>query len=322
MKEIFIGDIGEREVVQDFFMIKSVSIRVGANKKEFLDIILGDKTGEISGKKWDVGEEVSELNELTEGDIIKVRANIVEWNGAKQMKITKLRKSIPNDNLILSDYIKAAPEPSDEMFSYIYETALSLKDEQLKELCVTYLDREKHRLMYYPAATKNHHAQYAGLLYHIKRMLMTGEKICQVYTILDRSLVLAGVILHDMQKLNEISANEMGIANEYSFEGNMLGHLVLGVRELEKDMEKLGFSREKAVMVEHMILAHHYEPEFGSPKRPLFPEAEILHYLDIIDARMFDMEDALKNTKPGSFSEKIWTLDNRKLYKRGEPIND
>lgn len=318
MKEIFVENIGETEVVTSFFMIKSSSIRVGANKKEFWDVILGDKTGEISGKKWDIGEEADLLGELKEGDLVKIRAQVTEWNGAKQLKITKVRKSMPNDNLIINDYIKAAPEPAMEMYDFIMEKAESLEDEQLRELCVKILLREKERLLYYPAATKNHHAQMAGLLYHVKRMLMAGEALCHVYTILDRSLVLAGVILHDMQKLNEIVSNELGIANEYSFEGNMLGHLVLGVRELEKEMEELNFAREKAVMVEHMILSHHYEPEFGSPKRPLFPEAEVLHYLDVLDARMFDMEDALRNTEPGGFSEKVWTLENRRLYKRAE----
>lgn len=318
MKEIFVENIGETEVVTSFFMIKSSSIRVGANKKEFWDVILGDKTGEISGKKWDIGEEADLLGELKEGDLVKIRAQVTEWNGAKQLKITKVRKSMPNDNLIINDYIKAAPEPAMEMYDFIMEKAESLEDEQLRELCVKILLREKERLLYYPAATKNHHAQMAGLLYHVKRMLMAGEALCHVYTILDRSLVLAGVILHDMQKLNEIVSNELGIANEYSFEGNMLGHLVLGVRELEKEMEELNFSREKAVMVEHMILSHHYEPEFGSPKRPLFPEAEVLHYLDVLDARMFDMEDALRNTEPGGFSERVWTLENRRLYKRAE----
>lgn len=316
MKEIFIENIGELEVVTSFFMIKSTSIRVGANKKEFWDVTLGDKTGEISAKKWDIGEEADLLGELKEGDIVKIRAQVTEWNGTKQLKITKVRKSLPNDNLIINDYIKAAPEPAEEMYEYIFEKAESIEDAQLRELCTNILLKEKERLMYYPAATKNHHAQMAGLLYHVKRMLMAGEGLCQVYTILDRSLVVAGVILHDMQKLNEIMSNELGIANEYSFEGNMLGHLVLGVRELEKEMEKIGFSREKAVMVEHMILAHHYEPEFGSPKRPMFPEAEILHYLDVMDARIFDMEDALRNTEPGSFSDKVWTLENRKIYKR------
>ncbi|MEE1038308.1 MAG: OB-fold nucleic acid binding domain-containing protein [Eubacterium sp.] len=316
MKEVFIENIGELEVVTSFFMIKSTSIRVGANKKEFWDVTLGDKTGEISAKKWDIGEEADLLGELKEGDIVKIRAQVTEWNGTKQLKITKVRKSLPNDNLIINDYIKAAPEPAEEMYDYIFEKAESIEDVQLRELCTNILLKEKERLMYYPAATKNHHAQMAGLLYHVKRMLMAGEGLCQVYTILDRSLVVAGVILHDMQKLNEIMSNELGIANEYSFEGNMLGHLVLGVRELEKEMEKIGFSREKAVMVEHMILAHHYEPEFGSPKRPMFPEAEILHYLDVMDARIFDMEDALRNTEPGSFSDKVWTLENRKIYKR------
>ena len=112
----------------------------------------------------------------------------------------------------------------------------------------------------------------------MKRMLMNGDGICQVYDILDSDLVATGVILHDMQKLNEIVSNELGMASEYSFEGNMLGHLVMGVRELDKRMTDMGFSREKAVMIEHMILSHHYEPEFGSPKRPMFPEAEVLHF--------------------------------------------
>ena len=101
---------------------------------------------------------------------------------------------------------------------------------------------------------------------------MMAEKACEVYTNLDKDLVMAGVILHDMEKLNEIVANELGIASGYSFEGKMLGHLVLGVRTIDKLAEELGMPREKAVMLEHMMLSHHYEPEFGSPKKPLFPE--------------------------------------------------
>ena len=147
---------------------------------------------------------------------------------------------------------------------------------------------------------------------------MNGEGICRVYTILDPDLVTAGVILHDIEKIREIRSNDMGISDGYSMEGMMLGHIVQGVRELDSRMKDLGFSDEKRIMIEHMILSHHYEPEFGSPRKPMFPEAEILHYLDIIDARMFDMEEALDGTKPGEFSDRIWTLDNRKLYKKSE----
>lgn len=316
MKEIYISEIGDREVVQDFFMVKSAAIRIGSNRKEYFDIMLGDKTGEISGKKWDVAGESEELSQINAGDLVKIRANVVEWNGSKQLRITKIRLSMPNDNLIIGDYISAAPEDPKEMYDYIYERARNIEDQQLKDLCTGILEEERDRLLYYPAATKNHHAQLGGLLYHMKRMLMNGDGICQVYDILDSDLVATGVILHDMQKLNEIVSNELGMASEYSFEGNMLGHLVMGVRELDKRMSDMGFSREKAVMIEHMILSHHYEPEFGSPKRPMFPEAEVLHFLDIMDARLFDMEDALRTTEPGEFSDRVWTLENRRIYKK------
>ena len=319
MKENYIVDLREGDNITDFYMVKSIALKIGANKKQYLDLTLGDMTGEISSKKWDVSDqEAPVFMEIKEGEIVKVKANVTEWNGIKQFRVTRIRKTTPEDNIEIAEYVKAAPEPAEEMYDFIHDVAENLKDEDLRKLCVKLLDREKGRLLYYPAATKNHHAQMAGLLWHVKRMLMNGQRICQVYTFLNESFVLAGVILHDMQKLNEIDSNELGIASEYTFEGNMLGHLVLGVRELEKEMIELDFSREKAIMVEHMILAHHYEPEFGSPKKPLFPEAEILHYLDIIDARMFDMEDALSKTTPGEFSDRVWTLDNRRLYKMTE----
>ena len=176
--------------------------------------------------------------------------------------------------------------------------------------------------MYYPAAQKNHHAELAGLLYHEKRMLMMAERACQVYTNLDPDLLMAGVILHDIEKIDEIESNELGISPGYSFEGKMLGHLVLGVREIEKISNELGISHEKAVLIEHMMLTHHYEPEYGSPKKPLFPEAEMLHYLDMIDAKMFDMQEVLEKTEPGKFSERVWTLDNRTLYRIEEEKDD
>ena len=130
-----------------------------------------------------------------------------------------------------------------------------------------------------------------------------------------------------MEKLREIESNDQGISPGYSFEGKMLGHLVLGVRELDKLASEIGMDREKTVMLEHMALSHHYEPEFGSPKRPMFPEAEVLHYCDILDARLFDMFEALGSAEPGGFSEKVWTLDNRRVYKPSfegdaEPEND
>ena len=147
-------------------MIKSAGIKVGANKKQYLDILLGDKTGEINAKKWDVSEtEAAELATYKEGDLIKVKAQVTDWQGQTQLRITRIRKSNEADNLEIEDYIKAAPEKSEEMFDYIYGVAESMEDEDLKKLCTKVLNDNKDRLMYYPAASKNHHAEYGGLLY-------------------------------------------------------------------------------------------------------------------------------------------------------------
>ncbi len=319
MKERYISDIKTTEDITSYFIVKSVAVKVGSNKKAYLDLLLADCTGEISAKKWDIAdEELPGLEKIKEGNVIKVRAVVTEWNGMKQLRVVRIRQTSAEDNLDMKDYIKAAPEDAKYMYDYIYSKADSFKDEDLKKICIRQLTFYKDKLMYYPAAQKNHHAELAGLLYHVKRMLMMAEKACEVYTNLNRELVMAGVILHDMEKINEIEANELGIASGYSFEGKMLGHLVQGVRTIDRLGDELGIPREKSVMLQHMLLTHHYEPEFGSPKKPLFPEAEMLHYLDMIDAKMFDMQEAVEKTEPGAFSDRVWTLDNRTIYRVSE----
>jgi len=316
MKTIYVTGLKPEQEIQDFFMVKMIAVRIGANKKQYLDLMLSDSTGEVSAKKWDVAdEELPSLNLIGEGDIIKIKGIVTEWNGMKQIRIGRIRKRVISDELELSDFIRSAPEKGEDMFDFIMQKAEAMKDADLRALCVRLLNDNCEKLLYYPAAHKNHHAELGGLLYHVKRMLLTGEKICEVYSNLNPDLVMAGVILHDIEKLNEIESNELGIASGYSFTGQMLGHIIQGIISIDRLTEELNFPREKAIMLEHMILSHHYEPEFGSPKRPLFPEAEILHYLDIIDARMYDMHEAIEATQPGDFSDRVWTLDNRKLYR-------
>lgn len=316
MKDIYIGDLKTGQEFMSYFIVKTVAVKVGSNKKAYLDLLLADKTGEISAKKWDIAdEEMPGLQKIKEGSVIKVKALVTEWNGMKQLRVSRIRQTSAEDGIVMMDYIKAAPEDAAEMYDYIYSRAAAFEDKDLRNICVKQLTDNKEKLMYYPAAQKNHHAEMAGLLYHVKRTLMMAERACEVYTNLNRELVMTGVILHDMEKINEIDSNELGISTGYSFEGKMLGHLVQGVRTIDRLAAELDIPREKAVMLEHMILSHHYEPEFGSPKKPLFPEAEMLHYLDMVDAKMFDMQEAVEKTEPGCFSDRVWTLDNRNVYR-------
>ncbi len=316
MKEHYVGLLTTDDEIQEFFMVKNIAVKLGSNKKQYLDLLLGDNTGEITAKKWDVADtELPALNEISAGEVVKVKAQVTEWNGLKQLRIMRIRRSVDQDNIEIGDYIRTAPEKPEAMYKFLVDKVNSMEDAELQALCDRILTDNKGKLLYYPAAVKNHHAEMGGLLYHMKRMIEMGERYCEVYSILNRDLVLTGVIIHDIEKINEILSDEMGIASGYSFEGQLLGHLVQGIKTIDRLAEEIGMGREKAIMLEHMILSHHYEPEFGSPKKPLFPEAEILHYLDIVDARLYDMEEALFGTKPGEFSEKVWTLDNRKLYK-------
>ncbi len=318
MKNINICDLKVKEEIVDFFMIKSVGLKSGSNGRMYLDITLGDTTGEVSAKKWNItASEEDRFSQLKEGEIVKVKAMVKEWNGAKQMDISLIRLAVEEDQVDMSQFIKCAPIPTADMYQFMVDTAGEFVDQELKGLCLKVLEDNKEKLLYWPAASKNHHAEYGGLLYHMKRMVDNGKAMCTVYgNLLDRDLLLCGVILHDMEKINEIDSDQNGISSGYSFQGQMLGHIIQGVKSIERYCNELGIGDEKKIMLEHMILSHHYEPEFGSPRKPLFPEAEILHYLDIIDARMYDMEDALRNVEPGQFSERVWTLDNRRLYKR------
>ena len=315
MKQIFVKDLKKEMEVIDFFMVKSVAVKTGSTGKTYLDVVLGDNTGEINGKKWDVG---TSDHLLKEKDIVKIIAVVTEFNSQLQLKIQRIRKAVPESNpddiMDMGDFVKAAPEDPEEMYDYIFRSCDSIKDEDYRKLCLRVLEDNREKLMYYPAASKNHHAELGGLLYHTKRMLMNGERVCQVYTNLNKDLVIAGVVLHDIQKIFEIDADTDGMASGYSFEGQMLGHIVMGVKYIDKLADETDLPYEKKIMMEHMVLSHHYEPEFGSPKKPLFPEAEVLHYLDILDARMYDMEEAVAHTEPGGFSDRIWTLDNRRIY--------
>lgn len=317
MKQFYANTISVNDTIVDFFVVKSFQIKVGKSSKQYLDMMLGDSTGEFNAKKWSIYDvDLAMLDRLKVGDIIKIKGLVSEYNGSKQVRIDQMREILDSDEVDKKDFYKAAPEESGDMYDYILATINSFEDEELKAICLAFYEGNKDRLMYYPAAMRNHHAEYGGLLYHVKRMLMAGEKLLTVYTNLSRDLLLAGVVLHDIEKLNEILSYENGVSPGYSVEGQLLGHLVMGVASIREKAKELGVNDEKAMLLEHMSLTHHYEPDFGSPKKPMFPEAELLHYLDMVDSKMFDFEENLAGVEPGEFSDRIFSLDNRKIYKR------
>lgn len=304
------------EKVLDFFMVKSCDLRTSNKGGEYIDMVISDNSGEMVAKVWDTNrEDTSAAKEIQGRDIIKIQGVVTEWNGARQLKVLKIRKALESDAVDISALVKTAPYSGEKLYDMVCEKAENITEEELRLLAVSIIRENAEKLLYFPAASKNHHAIKGGLLYHMYRMLLHAETLCDIYPILSKDLLVCGVIIHDIAKIEEIDADEYGIADSYTFEGQMLGHIVQGIKMIENMCSRFNISEEKKIMLEHMILSHHYEPEFGSPKKPMFPEAEMLHYLDIIDARIYDMEKGLEGVAPGEFSEKIWSMDNRKMYK-------
>ena len=301
------------QVFDGYLMVRASAQRTSSNGGKYLDMTLCDISGEVNAKMWDGATPPPPAVHVT-----RLRGMMLEYNGRPQLRVDKLRLANEGDDYDMAALTPCAPLPPEEMLGYIRQRVNAFADEELKALVLRRLEDCGEALNYYPAASKLHHAERAGLLHHTSTMLRAAGAICEIYPTLDGELLAAGVILHDLCKITEIKADAIGLASDYTAEGMLIGHLVLGVSELARVGRELNVRPELLMMLEHMILSHHDLPEYGSPKPPMFPEAEVLHVLDLLDARIFEMNRELQNAQPGGFTERIWSLE-RKLYRRKEP---
>ncbi|GMA98599.1 HD domain-containing protein [Pelosinus sp. IPA-1] len=314
-----IKDFQSGDLVQSYFLVKAAEYKTTSNQKNYLDLTLVDQTGEINAKLWDYSLETEP--QYVSSMLVRVRGTVSEWQNRLQLKVDRIRMATEEDNLDVGDFVPVAPYSPEVMFAEIEEYIGMIKNTDIYKIVSTLVTNNKEKLLLYPAAKQNHHAIRSGLLYHITTMLKMGRKVSEVYIGLNRDLLFAGIILHDIAKTAEMNASELGIVSEYTVEGELLGHIIQGIKMIEKTAIELGVDQEVSLLLQHMTLSHHYEPEFGSPKRPMIPEAEILHYLDMMDARMYDMRRALEKVEDKQFSDKIWLLNNRKLYKSAIKYN-
>ncbi len=306
-------------VVDGFALIKTVEKKTNVKGVPYLDLTLCDKDGEIPAKLWDYKEELH--GEYKIDDLIKFRGQLQQYNGANQLRIDRIRSVIEADGVNITDFVPSSEYSGEMMLGEILNTLDTFRDADLKNLTKTIIDKHREKLLYWPAAFKLHHAIRGGLLYHTLSILRLAECTCRIYPSIDRELLLSGVILHDIAKLYEYDVGETtGVASSYSVKGNLLGHLVMGAMEIDETAKKLGVPEEKRVLLEHMLISHHGEPEFGAAVRPLFIEAEVLCQLDTLDATVYEMAQSIGEVKVGEFTQRQWALDNRKLYNHGRKL--
>ncbi len=298
---------------EGFLLVRSSDQRTGSNGSRYLDINLTDRTGEINCKMWD-----GTVPPPPAGTVIKVRGLVQEYNGRQQLRIERLRTVQEGDAVDMARLVPCAPEKPEDMRREIDETIDRFQSEDLKKIVREMLRLAGDDLAWFPAAQRLHHAERSGLLHHTTGMLRTAEHIISAYPFLHGDLLRAGVILHDLSKIAEMKSDELGNVSDYTRDGLLIGHLVRGVAQLAQAAKNVGVEGEIVVLLEHMIISHHGTAEFGSPRQPMFPEAEALHWIDTLDARMNEMQGIMERVPEGAFSEKIWSLDRRMYHPRYE----
>ena len=298
-----------------YALVKSCERKLNKNGEPYLDMVLSDRSGEINAKLWKYDENLHGIYEVN--TLVKVQGIITKFNDADQLRIDRIRKVNETDEVSIEDYVTSAVYSGEMMFNELICIADAFADEELKAIVKTILNENKEKLLYYPAAFKLHHAMRSGLLQHTLSIVRLAQSVCKIYPFVDADLLLSGAMLHDIAKLEELVAGETGIASGYSVEGTLLGHLVKGAMLVDKTAEKLGVSHDKAVLLEHMLISHHGDPEFGAAVRPLFIEADILAALDRLDARIVEVNNAVSGVETGAFSTRQWALDNRAFYNHG-----
>lgn len=308
-------EINKNGAVEGFCLVKSLEIKKTAKGVPFLDLVLTDSTGEIGAKLWDYKEELH--GSIKINSLIKVRGTVSMFNDALQLRVERVRLATEADGVRMEDYVPSADYSGEDMYNYLFDTVSRFENEQLKRLTLTILEQNRASLLYWPAAFKLHHAIRGGLLYHTLSILKLAQAVCEIYPSLEKELLFTGVILHDVAKIQEFDVSDTGVVSAYTVEGTLIGHLVRGAMNIEKIGEELGIDKELLMLIEHMVLSHHGEPEFGAAVRPMFLEAEILSQLDLMDARIFEISQAVSETQPGEFTPRQWALDNRKLYNHG-----
>lgn len=302
------------DTVEGFYILKSALPKMTVSGKPFLSAALQDKSGVIDAKMWDYHGPYGPADE---GKAVKIRGSVSEYRGALQLVIDRIRLAEPSDVFDRAALVPAAPIDLEEGRRDVRALVDSIADADYGAVCRRMLERHEADFVYIPAAKSVHHSFLGGLLMHTVQMLRLADYLSGLYTgTVDRSLLLAGTLLHDLAKSREFVISELGMVTGYSVPGQLLGHLVMGAQEVAELAKELAIPEEKSILLQHMILSHHGEPEFGAAVRPMCAESELLSLIDMVDSRMEIYREALEQTDPGSFSDRIFALEKR-VYHHG-----
>jgi 3'-5' exoribonuclease len=301
MKSPYVSELKPNQVFSTTLLVHIKDVRQKKSGEPYLSLLLGDRTGEVDAKMWDNVAEV--IDTFERDDFVKVKGLLQIFQNRPQLTIHKMSKVLDSD-VDFADYFPASERDPLEMFAELRGIVAGIGNPHLRALLDAFLDDEPLARMYRtaPAAKHVHHAYLGGLIEHVLSVCRLCRLAASHYNFVDLDLLLAGAILHDVGKVAELTYDR---SFGYSTEGQLLGHIVIGLRLLHEKLQRFPeFPPKLRVLVEHLIISHHGELEFGSPKIPLFPEALLLHHLDNLDSKMECMRALAANDR---HVDGVWT---------------
>ena len=292
LKDLFVCDLEANQVVTTTLLVKSKEVKTKKSGEPYLSLILGDRSGELDAKMWDNIEEVEPT--FDRDDFIKVKGMVQVYRNRPQLTIHKLRRC-QDEEVNFADYFPKTKRDIEEMFEELLSVVDGIQNPYLRELLMNILMDEDlaGKFKQAPAAKTLHHAWLGGLLEHTLSLCKLCKLVAAHYSDLNMDLLLSGAVLHDIGKTEELSYTR---SFTYTNEGQLLGHMILELDLINEKISQIeGFPHELKILVQHLIISHHGEYEFGSPKLPMFPEALVLHCLDNLDSKLEAMRIILRN---------------------------
>ena len=282
--------------VSDVYLCKQKTIALTKNGKEYGNLVLQDKTGQIESKIWDLHSPG--IRDFDTMDYVYVEGNVTVFNNANQLNIQRIQKA-PEGSYDQADYFPISSKNIDDMYKELRDLIASVKNLYLKQLLMSFFIDDKafaRRFKSHSAAKSVHHGFIGGLLEHTLSVAQLCSMIAGHYPFIDRDLLITGALLHDIGKTSELSPFPQ---NDYTDEGQLLGHIIIGARMAEEHIASIdGFPERLRNELVHMILSHHGELEYGSPKKPALIEAMVLSLADNMDAKVETMYEALSTKVP------------------------
>jgi len=290
MKTPFVTDLGGDQVITTFFLVHEKEIRNTREGKSYLRLELGDRSGTIEARMWDLFETIAK--DINRDDFVKVQARVEIYRNKPQLALQQVRRAKPEE-IDLVDFLPHTKEDVDKLYERLLEFALSIRNPWLKTLVSGFVTDPKIAPRYKraPAAKVMHHAFIGGLLEHVVGLCALAQLLATQYVELDVDLLLTAAMLHDVGKLDELCYER---AIGYTTEGQLLGHIVMELETVSRAMDAIpGFPAPLKTVVQHMLISHHGQYEFGSPKLPMIREAMVFHYMDDLDSKMAAVRAAL-----------------------------